>query len=1384
MKVFLHVIFLIFISGNIAAQKITKYSPSNSNITQGVYRHIAIDNNTNHIWLSSNVGLSVWNDTTFQRFHTGNSGILSNFVSYVFIAGNEKWIGTDKGVSMYNGATWTNFDTSAHVSLKFITSITKDLSGNVFAINGNDKVILKYNGTSWTTVSYTATPTSGWSGLNNIFHTGGQVYAYGSYSKDLYKYNGTSFDTFSFPSAYITDFSIKKDTIFLHYFNNSQQGIFTKIHGINITTLSIPLCAKSTKINSNKKNIVFTNSDRINNSICTNLGPNFKDFVLDTSGNYYGIVSDSISTSALLWKFHESTPLVGGQIKIDACNYWNNNAGGVKVIIQPGNALTTTNSDGFWYIDSIPLGTYTATIDTTGILWKKAACSPISQTFQVTDFTNPTILNYFSVVHKRNCAYPRVTIFAPWLRRCFTNRMYVRVANDLSASQNIPAGTKVKVNLDSNLLVDSASLPYTLVSGIYEFNVPSLAPGQDTLICIWVTPKCNTTISGQSVCMNAEITPIQQCYIDSIPNFGMSSCNTTYDNTNYLVSSSCATDSVVFTISNSGNGNPSCPAPMKILLNGYEWKDTTITINAGMNKVVKFPKTGATYSVVVGNHPLHPSNTNAIAHQEFCGNSNNWYFGAANAWYNPSFSNYISNYCGILRASYDPNDKQVTPTGVGALGAIDSNSSLPMTYTIRFQNTGNDTAINVVIRDTLSSNLEIPTINTTSNTHPYTFQVLSGGVAVWTFQNIMLVDSATNEPLSKGSISYTINQKPNLAYGTQIKNTAFIYFDFNAPIITNTVLNTINTAVASTKFDTICDTFTFKGNQYTVSNLYKDTLVNYLGGDSIVFNYITIKNSSRDTIVEANYCKLNYLFIDTVVSSSGFYTRKLMKSNGCDSFKVLNISFVAPIRDTQNITSCNAYTYKSNVYHASQSFFDTITSGLCDTIRFVNLLINKIPVSKNLNGCKSVLFNAKSYNLSGTYADSISGACDTLYTLNITIIPYRDTLNISSCKAYSYKSTVYHSSKSFADTITSGPCDTFRWVNISVVKDSIQKTLTGCSAVIFNSKTYTTSGSYIDSLSTGVCDTIFGLTIVINPIKNTTVNINAFDSFSYKGNTYTSSQIVKDTLKTGVGCDSILSIDLKIKKLVKDSAILSGCSQVVYNGKTYRQNGTYKDTFVATSSDTIRTLFINIFAPTKDSISVTACNNYRFGDSVYTATGIYNYMLKTNKGCDSLTVLNLKINKVDKTVQRVGTQYISNEPDTIGVTYQWYICNPFRKISGATTRVFTTITKASFAVEIKNNVCKDTSICVSYNSSGIMHELEGQISLYPNPITDLLNIDFGMYLNEVEVSVYNVLGSEILSKKIKNTTKEVIDFSHLESGAYVLKIQTPQFQKEFKVSKF
>jgi hypothetical protein len=59
------------------------------------------------------------------------------------------------------------------------------------------------------------------------------------------------------------------------------------------------------------------------------------------------------------------------------------------------------------------------------------------------------------------------------------------------------------------------------------------------------------------------------------------------------------------------------------------------------------------------------------------------------------------------------------------------------------------------------------------------------------FDEIMLPDSNVNEPASHGYINYTVKLKPNLSPGTQIENTAHIFFDFNEAIVTNTTVNTI-----------------------------------------------------------------------------------------------------------------------------------------------------------------------------------------------------------------------------------------------------------------------------------------------------------------------------------------------------------------------------------------------------------------------------------------------------------------------------------------------------------------------------------------------------------------------------------------------------------------
>jgi uncharacterized repeat protein (TIGR01451 family) len=148
-----------------------------------------------------------------------------------------------------------------------------------------------------------------------------------------------------------------------------------------------------------------------------------------------------------------------------------------------------------------------------------------------------------------------------------------------------------------------------------------------------------------------------------------------------------------------------------------------------------------------------------------------------------------------VTGSRDPNDKSVIPKGEGPTGNILQTDST-LLYTVRFQNNGNDTAYTVVVVDTLSQYLDPSTIVPGASKHPYTFTLSGQGVMTWRFDHIMLPDSLRNEPESKGFFNYTVKQKQNNPLGTVIENTAYIYFDFNEAIITNTTINTLVAPVA------------------------------------------------------------------------------------------------------------------------------------------------------------------------------------------------------------------------------------------------------------------------------------------------------------------------------------------------------------------------------------------------------------------------------------------------------------------------------------------------------------------------------------------------------------------------------------------------------------
>jgi len=144
----------------------------------------------------------------------------------------------------------------------------------------------------------------------------------------------------------------------------------------------------------------------------------------------------------------------------------------------------------------------------------------------------------------------------------------------------------------------------------------------------------------------------------------------------------------------------------------------------------------------------------------------------------------------VLVCAYDPNDKTVTPAGVEAPGYIAMESDW-LEYTIRFQNTGNDTALVVVIRDQLDSALDWHSIQPLAQSHLVEIQGDQEGMLTFTFQDIYLPDSTVNELASHGFIRYKVRLRENLPAGTSIENTAFIYFDQNPAVVTNSTRNTL-----------------------------------------------------------------------------------------------------------------------------------------------------------------------------------------------------------------------------------------------------------------------------------------------------------------------------------------------------------------------------------------------------------------------------------------------------------------------------------------------------------------------------------------------------------------------------------------------------------------
>lgn len=230
-----------------------------------------------------------------------------------------------------------------------------------------------------------------------------------------------------------------------------------------------------------------------------------------------------------------------------------------------------------------------------------------------------------------------------------------------------------------------------------------------------------------------------------------------------------------------------------------------------------------------------------------------------------------SNYHTPILCAYDPNDKLVSPDREG-----DENYTLfdeALTYTVRFQNTGNDTAFTVVIRDTLDAFLDASTLSVLASSHRNVLssEMKENKFLTFTFEDILLPDSTVNFNGSQGYITYTIQPMEDLDENSIIENSASIYFDFNPPILTNTTQNTMVSCLP-----------------------YKETIVE-----------ATLQLGGSYTLPDG-----------IVVSEAGSYTSEILDEEGCPIEVVITILDI--LNNTDNSSLLESFLIQPN---PTQSYF-------------------------------------------------------------------------------------------------------------------------------------------------------------------------------------------------------------------------------------------------------------------------------------------------------------------------------------------------------------------------------------------------------------------------------------------------------------------------------
>jgi hypothetical protein len=479
-----------------------------------------------------------------------------------------------------------------------------------------------------------------------------------------------------------------------------------------------------------------------------------------------------------------------------------------------------------------------------------------------------------------DCPLVTVAVYASRLRPCIPGFITVSYLNN----GTLPAyDVPIEVVLDSALLVTGTDLPWEMMTdSSLIFIIPELGLFESGRIVLDVEPDCNLVTVGDLICTTVQTEPDTSCLPPS----------PRWDGSTLEARGFCQGDTTYFELRNVGDSPMSEARPYRIEIVNDDivvFLIDDVQLNPGEWLPITIPNDSLAFRLVAEQDPNHPLAEDVSLVVAGCGFPDSLLGGVVEQFPYSTGNPFRQTFCREVTSSFDPNIKTALPRGIGEDHLIDDHWRL--NYVIDFQNTGNDTAFTVVIRDTLSEHLDLSSLRIQGGSDLFRWALNPGRELVFTFENILLPDSTTNFEGSLGHISFQVKPRDGLVPGTVIENTAAIYFDFNAPIITNTTFHTIRKPrVYASASATLCPESTYLGQNWGADTLVQE-LVDFIEYDSLTLHDIEVLPSIITYVDTA-------LFQGTVLAGvllemDTVFTDTISVPDACDEYLVYQVTVIS-----------------------------------------------------------------------------------------------------------------------------------------------------------------------------------------------------------------------------------------------------------------------------------------------------------------------------------------------------------------------------------------------------------------------------------------------------------------------------------------------------------